>query len=100
MNLGRINLEFHAEEDRLMARVLFDKTSEIHFWLTQRLVRHIRPALLQMAQAGPDIHLQPGPEARKAPPGFQHERRCTSSSSPRRRRIPAASTRSEARQCR
>jgi hypothetical protein len=74
MNLERITVEFHAEEDRLMVRVFFDKTSEIQFWLTRRLVKRIWPVLLQMAQSKPDIQLQPSPEARKALLGFQHEK--------------------------
>lgn len=74
MNLERITVEFHAEEDRLMVRVFFDKTSEIQFWLTRRLVTRIWPVLLQMAQAKPDIQLQPSAEARNALLGFQHER--------------------------
>ena len=74
MNLERITVEFHAEEDRLMLRVFFDKTAEIRFWLTRRLVKRVWPVLLQMAQARPDIQLQPSPEAREALLGFQHEK--------------------------
>src|SRR5512141_2957262 len=33
MNLERITVEFHAEDDRLMVRVFFDKKAEIQFWL-------------------------------------------------------------------
>jgi len=74
MNLERITVEFHAEEDRLMVRVFFDRNLEIQFWLTRRLVKRIWPVLLQMAQAKPDIQMQPNPEARKALLGFQHEK--------------------------
>lgn len=74
MNLERITVEFHAEEDRLMARVFFDKSAEIQFWLTRRLVGRIWPVLLQVAQAKPDIQLQPNPEVRKALLGMQHEK--------------------------
>ncbi len=74
MNLERITVEFHAEEDRLMLRVSFDKTAEIQFWLTRRLVMRVWPVLLQMAQARPDIQLQRSPEARNALLGFQHEK--------------------------
>lgn len=74
MNLERITVEFYAEEDRLLVRVYFDKTAEIQFWLTRRLVIRIWPVLLQMAQARPEIQLQPSPEARKALLGFQHEK--------------------------
>ena len=74
MNLERITVEFHAEEDRLMVRVFFDKKAEIQFWLTRRLVKRIWPVLLQMAQAKPDIQMQPNPEVRKALLGLQHEK--------------------------
>jgi hypothetical protein len=74
MNLERITVEFHAEEDRLLVRVLFDQKSEILFWLTRRLVKRIWPVLLQMAQAKPDIQLQASAEARKAMLGLQHEK--------------------------
>jgi len=74
MNLERITVEFHAEEDRLMVRVFFDKKAEIQFWLTRRLVKRIWPVLLQMAQSRPDIQLQPNPEVRKALLGMQHEK--------------------------
>jgi hypothetical protein len=74
MNLERITVEFHAEEDRLMARVFFDKKAEIQFCLTRRLVDRIWPVLLQVAQAKPDIQMQPNPEVRKALLGMQHEK--------------------------
>lgn len=74
MNLERITVEFHAEDDRLMVRVFFDKKAEIQFWLTRRLVKRIWPVLLQMAQAKPDIQMQPNPEVRKALLGMQHEK--------------------------
>ncbi len=74
MNLERITVEFHAEQDRLMVRVFFDKKAEIQFWLTRRLVKRIWPMLLQMAQAKPDIQMQPNPEVRKALLGLQHEK--------------------------
>jgi len=74
MNLERITVEFHAEEDRLMVRVFFDQKAEIQFWLTRRLVKRIWPLLLQMAQAKPDIQMQPNPEVRKALVGLQHEK--------------------------
>jgi len=74
MNLERITVEFHAEEDRLMVRVFFDQKAEIQFWLTRRLVKRIWPVLLQMAQAKPDIQMQPNPEVRKALLGLQHEK--------------------------
>ena len=74
MNLERITVEFHAEEDRLLMGVFFDGKAEIQFWLTRRLVERIWPVLLQMAQAQPEIQMQSNPEARKALLGMQHEK--------------------------
>jgi len=74
MNLERITVEFHAEEDRMLVRVFFNGSAEIQFWLTRRLLKRIWPVLLQMAQNKPDIQLQPNPEARKAMLGMQHEK--------------------------
>lgn len=51
MNLERLTVKFHAEEDRPMVRVFFDRKAGIRFWLTRRLVRRIWLVLLQMAQA-------------------------------------------------
>ena len=74
MNLERLTVEFHAEEDRLLMRVFFNATSEFRFWMTRRLVKRIWPVLIQLAQAKPDIQMQPNPEARKALLGLQHEK--------------------------
>jgi hypothetical protein len=74
MNLERITVEFAPEEDRLLVRVHFSKSAEILFYLTRRLVKRFWPVLLQMAQAKPDIQVQPNPEARKAMLGFEHQR--------------------------
>lgn len=73
MNLERITVEFHAGEDRMLLRVFFNGRAEIQLWLTRRLLKRIWPVLLQMAQAKPDIQVQPNPEARKAMLGMQHE---------------------------
>jgi hypothetical protein len=74
MNLERITVEFHAGEDRMLLRVFFNGKAEIQLWLTRRLLKRIWPVLLQMAQAKPDIQVQPNPEARKAMLGMQHEK--------------------------
>ncbi|HEX4984892.1 MAG TPA: hypothetical protein VFV71_02345 [Burkholderiales bacterium] len=74
MNLERITVEFHAEEDRLMVRVFFDGKAEVQFWLTRRLVSRMWPVLIQMAQARPEIQVQANPEVRKAMLGMQHEK--------------------------
>ena len=37
MNIERITVAFHAEDDRLMMRVFFDQKAEFQSWLTRRL---------------------------------------------------------------
>jgi hypothetical protein len=74
MNLERITVEFHAGEDRMLVRVFFNGRAEIQMWLTRRLLKRVWPVLLQMAQAKPEIAVQPNPEARKALLGMQHEK--------------------------
>jgi hypothetical protein len=74
MNLERITVEFHAEEDRLRVRLFFGGQAEVLLWLTRRLVKRVWPVLLQMAQGQPEIQQQTSPEARKALLGFQHEK--------------------------
>jgi len=74
MNLERITVEFHPEDDRLRVRVFFHEKAEIQFWLTRRLVKCIWPVLLQMALSKPDIQMQPNAEVRRALLGMQHEK--------------------------
>lgn len=74
MNLERITVEFHAEEDRMLLRIFFNGRAEVQCWLTRRLLKRIWPVMLQMAQSKPDIQRQANPEARKALLGMQHEK--------------------------
>jgi hypothetical protein len=74
MNLERITVEFHAGEDRLLLRIFFNGRAEVQCWLTRRLLKRVWPVMIQMAQAKPDIQVQPNPEARKAMLGMQHEK--------------------------
>src|SRR5512147_435454 len=74
MRLHQLKLEFNAEHDRLLLRLSTDSGAEVLLWLTRRCVKRLWPVLLGMAQAKPEIALQPNPEARKALLGFQHEK--------------------------
>lgn len=73
MRLHQIKLEYVAEEDRLLLRLAADQDAEVLVWLTRRYVKHLWQTLLDMAQAVPEIMLQPNPEARCALLGFRHE---------------------------
>lgn len=74
MRLERIRIEFDAEQDRLLLRILIDGGSEVSLWLTRRCVKRLWDALLKMAEWKPEIQLQATDEARKAVLHFEHER--------------------------
>ena len=74
MRLHQLKVEFRPEEDRLLMRLATDTGAEVLLWLTRRCVKRVWPVLLNMAQAAPEVALQPNPEARKALVGFQHEK--------------------------
>jgi hypothetical protein len=74
MRLNQIKIEFVPEHDRLMMRLATDSDAEVLLWLTRRCVKRLWPLLIDLAQANPEIALQPNPEARRALLGFKHER--------------------------
>jgi hypothetical protein len=73
MRLHQINVEYVPEQDRLRARVSTTSGEEILLWVTRRCALLLWPELIKMAEADPQIAVQPNPEARKALVGFQHE---------------------------
>jgi hypothetical protein len=74
MRLHQLKIEFVPEHDRLMMRLSTDNGAEVLLWLTRRCVKRLWPLLVGMAQATPEIVVQPNPEARRALLGFQHEK--------------------------
>ncbi len=74
MRLNQIKIEFVPEHDRLQMRLATDSGAEVLLWLTRRCVKRLWPLLMGMAQASPEIALQPNPEARRALLGLRHER--------------------------
>ena len=74
MRLERIRIEFDAEQDRLLMRILIDGGSEVLLWITRRCVKRFWHALLKMAEWKPEIRLQASAEARTAVLHFEHEK--------------------------
>ncbi|MEO8037708.1 MAG: hypothetical protein ABI794_03010 [Betaproteobacteria bacterium] len=74
MRLERIRIEFDAEQDRLLMRILIDGGSEVLLWITRRCVKRFWHALLKMAEWKPEIRLQASEEARAAVLHFEHEK--------------------------
>lgn len=74
MRLERIRIEFDAEQDRLLMRILIDGGSEVLLWLTRRCVKRFWQALLKMAEWKPEIQLQASEEARTAVLHFEHQK--------------------------
>ena len=66
MRLHQLKVEFRPEEDRLLMRLATDTGAEVLLWLTRRCVKRLWPLLMNMAQATPEIAVQPNPEARRA----------------------------------
>lgn len=74
VRLERIRIEFDAEQDRLLMRILIDGSAEVRLWLTRRCVQRLWTALTHMAEIKPDIQRQPSPEVRSAILHFEHEK--------------------------
>ena len=74
MNLQQINIEFVAEQDRLLMRLASVDRSEILLWLTRRCVKLLWPQLVKMAESAPIIARQAAPEARQALLDMERER--------------------------
>ena len=74
VRLERIRIEFDAEQDRLLMRILIDGGAEVRLWLTRRCVQRLWTALMKMAEIKPDIQRQASPEARSAILHFEHEK--------------------------
>jgi len=74
MNLQQINIEFVAEQDRLLLRLASGDRTEIVLWLTRRCVKLLWPQLVKMAESTPIIAQQAAPEARQALLDMERER--------------------------
>lgn len=72
MKLRQINIEYKAEEDRLLMRIASSENQEVLLWLTRRCVKLLWGVLLQLARSVPDIATQSHPEARSALMDMRH----------------------------
>lgn len=73
MKLRQINIEYSAEQDRLLMRIASGENQEVLLWLTRRCVKLLWGVLLQMARSVPDIATQSHPDAKTALMGMRHE---------------------------
>lgn len=74
MRLQQINVEYSAEQDRLLMRIGTSEGSEMRLSLTRRYVKLLWPLLVRLAEeASPRIRTQANPDARKALLGLEHE---------------------------
>jgi len=73
MKLRQINIEYNAEQDRLLMRIASGESQEVLLWLTRRCVKLLWQVLLQLARSAPDIATQSHPEAKTALMGMRHE---------------------------
>ena len=74
VRLRQINIDYDAENDRLLMRIGTSDGAELRLWLTRRFVKLLWPLLVKLAEdASPRIRTQANPEARKALLGLEHE---------------------------
>lgn len=74
VRLRQINIDYDAENDRLLMRIGTSDGAELRLWLTRRYVKLLWPLLVKLAEeASPRIRTQANPEARKALLGLEHE---------------------------
>ncbi|HEY5637168.1 MAG TPA: hypothetical protein VIS77_09730 [Burkholderiales bacterium] len=74
MRLQQINVEYSAEQDRLVMLIGTSEGSEMRLTLTRRFVKLLWPLLVRLAEeASPRIRTQANPEARKALLELEHE---------------------------
>ena len=73
MKLRQINIEYNAEQDRLLMRISSGDNSEVLLWLTRRCTKLLWGVLLQLMRSVPVIATQSHPEAKTALMGMRHE---------------------------
>lgn len=73
MQLRQINMEYQAEQDRLVMRISSGASQEVLLWLTRRCVKLLWQALTGLVRTIPEIATQSHPEARSALMGMRHE---------------------------
>ena len=71
--LQQFNLEYVAEEDRLLLRVQTVDHNEFLAWLTRHYVKQLWPLLVKLLERDPDAARQSSDTARKAVVSFQHD---------------------------
>jgi len=73
MKLRQINIEYNAEQDRMLMRIASGESQEVLLWLTRRCVKLLWQVLSQLARSVPDIATQSHPEAKTALIGMRHQ---------------------------
>lgn len=73
MKLRQINIEYLAEQDRLMMRIASGANQEVLLWLTRRCVKLLWQVLVNLARSIPEIATQSHPEAKTALLGMRHQ---------------------------
>ena len=69
-----MQIKFVAAEDRLLLRVASANDEEFQFWLTQRFVKLLYPALREALSRAPNVQTQSSPAAKREVLDFEHQR--------------------------
>ena len=77
--LHQFNLEYNAEQDRLLFRMSTRDGTEIRLWFTRRFVKRLYELLAKLLERDPNVAAQTDPVARKSVVAFQRDSAITQS---------------------
>jgi len=77
--LHQFNLEYNAEQDRLLFRMSTRDGTEIRLWLTRRFVKRLWSLLTKLLEHDPHVSAQTDPVAKKSVVAFQRDSAITQS---------------------
>ena len=77
--LHQFNLEYNAEEDRLLFRMSTRDGTEIRLWFTRRFAKRLWGLLTKLLERNPHVAAQVDPVAKKSVVAFQRDNAITQS---------------------
>lgn len=72
MNVHQIQMQYNAQEDRILLRILSTERAEFRFWMTRRYVKLLWTVLIKMLERDPAAAAHSNESVRRTMMGFQH----------------------------